>query len=178
MQILNFDETVLTLDGSGTAAGGRPQAIFYNPHLPLVSKATSKEGATSTMITGSSAAGEAIPPHFQFMTMAQHEDNKQCQTEAAASFPKIRGKFGMDEPRYLGVSVGLNEKGGMDEAEFEKYIRNSILPLFPDTYNMPEKQMDKAEFEKYIRNSILPLFLDACDMPGKHIMIKVNSSPG
>ncbi len=31
-QILNFDETALTLDLSGTAAGWRPQAIFYNPH--------------------------------------------------------------------------------------------------------------------------------------------------
>jgi hypothetical protein len=56
----------------------------------------------------------------------------------------------MDESRYLGVSVRLNEKGGMDEAEFEKYIRNSILPLF----------------------------LDACDMPGKRIMIKVDRGPG
>ncbi len=102
------------------------------------------------MITGSSAAGEAIPPHFQFATRAQHKDNEQCRIEVAAFFPNIRGKFGMEEPRYLGVSVGLNEKGGMDEAKFEKYIRISILSLFPD----------------------------ACDMPGKHVMIKVDSGPG
>jgi hypothetical protein len=149
-QILNFDKTALTLDGSGTAAGGRPQAIFCNPHLPLVGKATSKEGATSAMITGSSVAGEAIPPHFQFAPTAQHKDNKQCQMEVAAFSPNIRGKFGIDEPCYLGVSVGLNEKGGMDEAEFEKYICKSILPLFPD----------------------------ACNMPGKHVMIKVDSGLG
>jgi hypothetical protein len=65
-------------------------------------------------------------------------------------FPNVPSKFGIDEPCYLGVSVGLNKKGGMDEAEFEKYIRNSILPLF----------------------------LDACDMPGKRVMIKVDSGPG
>jgi len=150
-RILNFDETALTLDGSGPGGvGGRPKAIFYNPHLPLVGKATSKEGATTTMITGSSAAGEAIPPHFQFSTTAQCDANEQCRMDAAAFFPNIRGKFGMDEAQYLGVSVGLNEKGGMDQAEFEKYIRNSILPLFPD----------------------------ACDLPGKRVMIKVDSGPG
>jgi hypothetical protein len=140
----------LTLDGSGTVAGGRLQAIFDNPHLPVVGKVTSKEGATSTMITGISAAGKAIPPHFQFRMTAQHEDNMQCQMEAAAFFPNIHGKFGMDKPRYLGLSVGLNEKGGMVNEEFDNYIRNSILPLFPD----------------------------ACNMPGKRIMIKFVSSPG
>jgi hypothetical protein len=102
------------------------------------------------MITGSSAAGEAIPPHFQFATRAQHKDNEQCRIEVAAFFPNIRGKFGMDEPCYLGVSVGLNEKGGMVNEEFDNYIRNSILPLFPD----------------------------ACNMPGKRIMIKVDRGPG
>ncbi len=72
MQIINFDETALTLDGSGPqGVGGRLKAIFYNPHLPLIGKATSKEGATTTLTTGSSAAGEAIPLHFPFSTMAQ-----------------------------------------------------------------------------------------------------------
>ncbi len=56
----------------------------------------------------------------------------------------------MDKVQFLGVSIGLNEKGGMDQEEFEKYIHNSILPLFPD----------------------------ACDLPGKCVMIKVDSGPG
>lgn len=36
VRILNFDETCLSLDGSGSVAGGRPMAVFYNPHLLLV----------------------------------------------------------------------------------------------------------------------------------------------
>ena len=64
VRILYFDETALSLDRSGTAAGGRPKAVFYNPNLPLVGKATSKESACTTMITGSNMAGEPIPPHF------------------------------------------------------------------------------------------------------------------
>jgi len=50
VRILNFDETALSLDGSGTSAGGRPKAVFYNPNLPLVGKATLKESACTMMI--------------------------------------------------------------------------------------------------------------------------------
>ena len=124
VRILNFDETGLSLDGSGTAAGGRPKAVFYNPNLPLVGKATSKESACMTMITGSNAAGEPIPPHFQFQTSAQSQDTEQCRLEAAAYFCGVWCKFGRKKAKYIGVSVGLNEKGGMDEAEFKKYFRS------------------------------------------------------
>ena len=48
------------------------------------------------------------------------------------------------------ISIGLNEKGGMDDDEFEKYLKNSIIPLYPD----------------------------ALDVPGKRVMIKVDSGPG
>ena len=28
--------------------------------------------------------------------------------------------------------IGLNEKGGMNDEEFDKYIDNSIVSLYPD----------------------------------------------
>ena len=37
----------------------------------MVGKATSKSLLSSTMIAGSNAAGEALPPHIQFVTKAQ-----------------------------------------------------------------------------------------------------------
>jgi hypothetical protein len=33
----------------------------------------------------------------------------------------------------------MNEKGGMNNEEFECYIDNSILPLFPDLEDTPGK---------------------------------------
>ena len=150
VRIMNFDETCLSLDGSGSVAGGRPMAVFYNPHLPLVGRATSKTNATTTMITGSNAAGEAIPPHFQFMTAAQSENNQRLRMEMGIYFPPVVCKFGRDLTRPIQVSYGMNEKGGMDEIEFEKYVKNSIIPLYPD----------------------------ACDLPGKRVLIKVDSGPG
>ena len=35
---------------------------------------------------------------------------------------KFLGKFGWGEERYHTVTVGLNKKGGMDDALFETYI--------------------------------------------------------
>ena len=68
-RIINFDETCLSMDGSGNR-GGQPEVVFYNPLLPQTGRATSKSSLTTTMITGSNALGEAIPPHFQFQTSA------------------------------------------------------------------------------------------------------------
>jgi hypothetical protein len=46
--------------------------------------------------------------------------------------------------------IGLNEKDGMNNQEFDKYINNSIVPLYPDLE----------------------------DTPGKRVLLKVDSGPG
>ncbi len=38
--------------------------------------------------------------------------------------------------------------------------------------------MDNEEFQKYVRNSLLPLFPDSGDFPGKRVLIKVDGGPG
>ncbi len=38
--------------------------------------------------------------------------------------------------------------------------------------------MDEAEFEKYVKNNIIPLYPDALDIPCKRVLIKVDSGPG
>ncbi len=44
----------------------------------------------------------------------------------------------------------MNAKGGMDDVEFGKYVKNLLVPLFPDSG----------------------------DVPGKRVIIKVDSGPG
>ncbi len=48
------------------------------------------------------------------------------------------------------MSFGQNKKGGMDNVEFEKYMLNSIVPLFPN----------------------------ARDKAGHRVLLKVDSGPG
>jgi len=129
-QILNLDETSLSLDGSSINRGGRPAAYWFDPRLPQVGITTAKTAYSSTMITGSNAYGEALPPHFQFTSSAQTEEGKMITIECIRYMKKVRGEFGMGVSASFGVTIGLNEKGGMDMEEFAKYLRNAIMPLY------------------------------------------------
>ena len=64
--------------------------------------------------------------------------------------PRVRGQFGFGEEKLFPITFGMNEKGGMDEKEFEEYLMNSIVPLYPD----------------------------ARDKPGQRVILKVDSGPG
>ena len=46
--------------------------------------------------------------------------------------PHVRGKFGAPEEQARTITVGMNEKGGMDDVEFNAYLFNSLIPLYPD----------------------------------------------
>jgi len=148
--IVNFDETCLSLCGATTNRGGRPEALIYDPRFPMVGKATSKSSLTTTMITGSTAAGEALPPHIQFATKAKTPDAMRLDFDVVEHVPQVLGRFGCEEERAWPVAFGQNEKGGMNDEEFEKYLMNSIVPLFPH----------------------------AKDKKGHRVMLKVDSGPG
>ncbi len=149
-KIINIDETCLVLDGSKCNRGVRLEITFYSPNLPNLGRSTIKTNMATTMITGSTAAGEPILPHFQFSTMAQSEDTQRVNIRMSAYFPKIKGTFGTDSEKDWPVTFGMNLKGGMDEKEFRSFFLNSIVPLF----------------------------LDAQDFKGKRVIMKVDSGPG
>ncbi|KAL7546421.1 hypothetical protein ACHAWF_015054 [Thalassiosira exigua] len=148
--IINFDETCLSLDGSQGARGGQPEVVFFDPNLPNPGKGTSKSSKTTTMITGSNAAGEALPPHFQFQTDAKTDEGQRFRNEMMEWMLNVRGKFGGDAEKSWPCTFGMNAKGGMDDDEFYKYVINSLLPLYP-----------KAK-----------------DVRGHRVMMKVDSGPG
>ena len=131
--ILNFDETCLSLDGSEGRRGGRPQMMMHDPRLPYNGKRANKDSLTATLVCGSNAAGEALPPHFQFQTKATTDAGERLRNEVFRHVPRVIGKFGHDEVKDFDVTFGLNTKGGMDDDEFRQYIVNSILPLYPNT---------------------------------------------
>ena len=155
-RIINLDESCLSLDGSSGRRGGRPSVSFFDPNLPRLGKAATKSSVTTTFISGSTAYGEALPPHFQFSTKAKTIEKERVRLEAVQFMKSVRGEFGNrdDSGSYVDkvwpTTIGLNEKGGMDEDEFEKYILNSILPLYPDVE----------------------------DKDGKRVIIKIDSGPG
>ena len=70
-KIVNIDETCPVVDGSKCNRGGRSKIIFCSPNLPNLGKAIIKTSAATTMITGSTVAGEPMLLHFQFSTTGQ-----------------------------------------------------------------------------------------------------------
>jgi hypothetical protein len=106
------------LDGSKYNRDGRPEVTFYSPDLPNLGKATIKTIMATTMITGSTAAEEPMPPHFQFSKMAQSENTQRENIRMSTFFPKIRGKFETDGKKEWPVTLAMNLKCGMDEREF------------------------------------------------------------
>jgi hypothetical protein len=79
---------------------------------------------SSTLITGSTAAGEAVPPQIQFQTKAKSDNTERISIDVIEHCPKVKGKFGCPKERLWPVTFGMNENGGMNEEEFEKYLRN------------------------------------------------------
>ena len=55
--------------------------------------------------------------------------------------PRVMGMFGSTEVKGWPVSFGMNEKGGMDDDEFEKFMLNSIVPLYPNAKNKPGQRV-------------------------------------
>jgi hypothetical protein len=87
-----MDETCISLDRSDNR-GGRPTVTYYVKHFPQLGKATSKTVLTTTMISGSNAAGEPIAPHFQFQTSAQSDEAKAIRIECMRFMLDVRATF-------------------------------------------------------------------------------------
>ena len=51
------------------------------------------------------------------------------------------GRFGCEDKRELPCTIGLNEKGGISDEEFERYVNTSLNILFPDLEDMPGKRI-------------------------------------
>jgi hypothetical protein len=98
----------------------------------------------------SNAAGEPIPPHFQFQTAAQTDEAESIRIECMRYMLDVVGTFGHEEEQQFPISFGMNNKGGMDDAEFFEYLKMSIMKLYPD----------------------------AAPVKGKWVVIKCDSGPG
>ena len=138
------------MDGRKGRRGVRPLVWFFNRGLPHYGRSASKSSITTTFITGRLAAGESLPPHFHFSTKAKERDRERIKIETVLYMKNNWGQFGTDLVQEWPPTIRMNEKGSMDDDEFEIYITNSIVLLFSDA--------------KYI--------------PGKRFIININSGPG
>ena len=140
-RILNVDETDGSIDDTTGQRGGRPPMTFLCPDIAGGATAANKSGYSSTIICGSNAAGEPVPPHFQLKTMAKIDENQRLSVDWFLTTKNIIAKFGHESRRAFPCTFGMNEKAGMNAVELDKYIQNSILPLYPDIEDTERKRV-------------------------------------
>ncbi len=75
-----------------------------------------------------------MPVHWQLTLSAMAEERKRLCFKFLRHMLNTRGRFG----EWL-CTVGMNGKGGVNNKEFECYIDNSIISLFPNLEDMPGK---------------------------------------
>jgi len=121
-----------------------------DPTITNGTVAANKSGYSLTVICGSSAAGEAAPPHFQLKRLAKSDDTKKISVDWFLHSSSVNGKFGIVDVRESPITFGMNERGGMNSVELDKYIKKVILPLCPDV----------------------------ADVPGNRVLLKLDSGPG
>jgi hypothetical protein len=76
-QKLNLDVMDISVDGSKTIVGGRPEVSFHDPHLPMPSLTSAKSLNSCTGILGSNTAGQCVPVHWQLPLSATAEERKR-----------------------------------------------------------------------------------------------------
>jgi len=132
-RIVNFDETDGSLDNTQCkGGGGRPPLVFYARDMTGGATAASKSGYSPTIICGSDAEGEAIPPHSQLKTLAKSSHRECFSVEFIARCKDVCGVFGHKRRTLLPCTFGLKDKAGMNSIELDKYFKGSILPLCPN----------------------------------------------
>ena len=91
-----------------------------------------------------------MPPHFQFSTNAKSEEREKIKLEVFKYLKQTKAKFGRDAEVWDDPTIGLNEKGGMDDEEFEMYLINLLHVIYPDS----------------------------SDKSGMRVLVKIDSGPG
>ena len=96
-QILNLDAMDISVDGSKTIMGGRPEVSFHNPHLPMPSLTSAKSLHSSLEFFGSNTTGQCVPVHWQLLLSATAEERKRLCFKFLHHVLNTRGRFGCEE---------------------------------------------------------------------------------
>ena len=128
-EICNLEKTFISIDGINGNRGVCPAPVFFNPWFHLPHKTKNKTSLTPTMIGGRTAEGKALMTYLQFQTKAQSDVMQRLRKEMVQWLPNVFGKFGCDKEKNCTVKIGMNKKGVMDDAEFEKYLFKYIIML-------------------------------------------------
>jgi hypothetical protein len=147
-----MDETKFSMDGSDGEIGeigGRPANSITIAGTTRSGTTTNKASLSSTLMCGSTAAGEPLPIHAMFSSDAQ-EENMVVDYQWIADFPRVQGRYGHNLVEEYCAQLTVNEKGGSDCRTLHQCIM---------TYQQQ-------------------LWHEATDISGKRVLYKIDGGPG
>jgi hypothetical protein len=109
-RISNMDETKFSIDGSDGEIGGLPANSITIAGTTRSGTAKNKANLSSTLMCGSTAAGEPLPIHAMFSSDAQ-EENMVVDYRWIADFPRVQGRYGHDLVEEYCAQLTFKEKG-------------------------------------------------------------------
>ena len=56
--------------------------------------------------------------------------------------PHVCGKFVAPKEQAWTITVGMNAKGGMDDVEFDEYLSNSLITIYPNSEYVKREEGD------------------------------------
>ena len=100
-RVLNVDETDGSIDDTTGQRGGRPPMTFFAPNIAGGATAVNKSDYSATIICGSSASGEPVPPHFQLKSMAQNPQDQRLSVDWFTSTKDVLCKAILMNPALI-----------------------------------------------------------------------------
>lgn len=94
-----------------------------------------------SLCVGSCAGGDAIPAHVQLKCEAKEVENRQINIKVMINAKQFRGQWGHVQETFIDTQFNCTLKAGMDTVEFEKYLNDVILQLYPDVKNKDRKRV-------------------------------------
>ena len=82
----------------------------------------------------------ATPVHLQVKSDAQTE-NIRLSLDFSKDSRRVQGVYGFGKLQEIEMILGSNSKAGIDGKEFAKYLFVTILPLYPDSADIPGKRI-------------------------------------
>jgi hypothetical protein len=119
-QIINNNKTEILLDGRKTRV-----------NLPLANWLVVKLSLECTGIFGSHVAGECMPLHWQLLISVTEAERERIRVDFLMHIQSTHRWFSFEEERVFPAMIGMKEEEGMTNDGFDRYIENSIIPLFP-----------------------------------------------
>ena len=133
----------MSTDGTSKLDGGHPSTSYSSTDnsLPKSVQATNKSGYSATFIGGSTVAGDPLPPHFQLKITATTDGGNRINAHFNNEIPHVRGQWVFGKVVERGCTANCNLKSGMDSVKFSKYLQQEIMPLYPDSQDIPGKRV-------------------------------------